>query len=82
MQVGISNKPMRTCIGCRRTDAKSALVRLVAQGGVAIVDREARLPGRGAYVHPTRECLQAAQGALPRALRQPIKGDLEWKAEA
>ena len=62
---------MRTCVGCRERAAKSTLLRLVATEDGIIPDPQARLPGRGAYVHPSPECLELAQRrrAFPRALR-------------
>ena len=64
---------IRTCVGCRIREAKSDLLRLVAVGGDIVPDPKARLPGRGAYLHPSQECFELAQRrrALPRALRQP-----------
>ncbi|HUY50469.1 MAG TPA: YlxR family protein [Streptosporangiaceae bacterium] len=64
---------VRTCVGCRVRTAKSDLLRLVAAGGDIVPDPQARLPGRGAYLHPSQECLELAQRrkALPRALRLP-----------
>ena len=45
----------------------------MAAGGDIVPDPQARLPGRGAYLHPSQECLELAQRrkALPRALRLP-----------
>lgn len=64
--------PVRTCVGCRARTAKSDLLRLVAAGGDIVPDPQARLPGRGAYLHPSQDCFELAQRrkALPRALRQ------------
>ena len=64
--------PVRTCVGCRERDAQRDLVRLVmVPGGSAAVDRSGSRPGRGAYVHRRRPCVEAAlaHGALARALR-------------
>src|SRR5215469_4451563 len=63
--------PVRTCIGCRERAAKSSLLRLVATGDGVIPDPQARLPGRGAYLHPSTECFELAQRrrAFSRALR-------------
>jgi uncharacterized protein len=46
---------------------------MVAAGGDIVPDPHARLPGRGAYLHPSQECFELAQRrrALPRALRLP-----------
>ena len=68
----------RTCVGCRRRDVRSALLRVVVEwngtgehlAGV-VADPRLRLPGRGAWLHPTPECLDLAvrRKAFGRALR-------------
>ena len=61
-------EPIRTCVGCRRRLPASSLVRC------AVVDGQVRLgrtlPGRGAWLCPTPECVAAAvrRGGLARAL--------------
>ena len=62
---------MRTCVGCKERAEKSSLLRLVAVGDVIRPDPQARLPGRGAYLHPSQACLDLARRrrAFPRALR-------------
>ncbi|WP_245581291.1 YlxR family protein [Propionicicella superfundia] len=65
----------RTCIGCRARDEKPRLVRFVLSAdGVLVQDPAAVLPGRGAYVHPSVACWQAAvkRRAFARALRRPV----------
>ncbi|MDQ6897623.1 MAG: YlxR family protein [Actinomycetota bacterium] len=69
--------PTRTCVGCRRTDSWSALLRVVAvrneSGGDArlVPDPWHRLPGRGAWLHPSIGCFEQAvrRRAFARALR-------------
>jgi uncharacterized protein len=87
--------PRRRCVGCGRLAPKSELLRIVAQRGAregeragqtrAVVDPQAVLPGRGAYLcrehdatHPATRCLSLAtrRGGLPRALRTAIPGGL------
>jgi len=65
--------PVRTCIGCGERAAKPDLVRVVAAGDELVPDVTTRLPGRGAYLHPSLACLERAQRrkAFPRALRLP-----------
>jgi uncharacterized protein len=67
---------MRTCIGCRVRSAKSDLLRIVAvwsESGEAsfVPDPRGHLPGRGAHLHPTPDCLALAERrrAIGRALR-------------
>lgn len=67
--------PVRTCVGCRRREPKSALVRLVARPGSAevVLDATQTAPGRGAYLHPDPRCGELAirRRAVGRALRLP-----------
>ncbi|KQR11090.1 YlxR family protein [Cellulomonas sp. Leaf334] len=66
--------PLRTCVGCRATGPRSALLRVVAvtEGSVElVVDVARRMPGRGAWLHPDPGCLEKAERrrAFGRALR-------------
>ncbi len=64
--------PVRTCVGCRERGGKEELVRVVRTSeSTAAVDVTGHAPGRGAYVHPRRECLDGAvrTRAFVRALR-------------
>jgi uncharacterized protein len=87
----ISQRPTqrmaRTCVGCRRRDDRSALLRVVAEWSdtgenVArvVADPRLRMPGRGAWLHPTPDCLDLAvrRKAFGRALR--VKALLEVAA--
>ena len=62
--------PVRTCIGCRERASKGELIRLVWRDG-DVVDERQTAPGRGAYLHRSRACLELAikRRALGRALR-------------
>ena len=66
---------MRMCVGCREMKPKRELLRVVKspQGEIA-VDRVGKMPGRGAYVCPAKQCLQKAVKTrqLERALEHPI----------
>ncbi|MFD6817785.1 MULTISPECIES: YlxR family protein [Microbacterium] len=59
------------CVGCRTRAPRSALLRVVSQNNTLVLDERAVLPGRGAWVHPTQECMDAAlrRRAFGRALR-------------
>jgi len=67
--------PVRTCVGCRERAPVTELLRVVARDGTLIPDPRRRLPGRGASLHPTPECLHAAvrRRAFPRALRSSAR---------
>ena len=64
--------PRRTCIACREEGDRADLLRLVAApSGEVVVDLRARLPGRGAWVHPERKCVELVAvrgGMLSKAL--------------
>ena len=66
---------VRTCLGCRERATKRELLRVVAGDrgvGLEVVpDPTGRAPGRGAHLHPTSRCLDAAlrRRAFGRALR-------------
>lgn len=62
---------VRTCVGCRARAPRSALLRVVSIESVLVPDERASMPGRGAWVHETRECVDAAlrRRAFVRALR-------------
>ena len=84
-------EPVRTCLGCRQRAPRSSLVRLVARDGRVVVDAAARLPGRGAWLHPATACLETAiaRKAFGRAFRTSVTElitpndltDLEERAE-
>jgi predicted RNA-binding protein YlxR (DUF448 family) len=67
----MGHRPERTCIGCRGVFAKDEVVRVVSNGTEILVDYREKLPGRAAYVCPTRDCITRALGRdnLARALR-------------
>jgi uncharacterized protein len=78
--------PQRTCVGCRAKAPRSVLMRIVAvragdgsaEGAAsAELDVRRRLPGRGAWLHPSPDCLDLAlrRRALTRALR--VAGPLD-----
>ena len=74
----MTTDPERTCVGCRRAGPKSQLHRVVSGvAGWIDVDLPGTAPGRGAYVHPSPVCIEAAtrKGVLAKALRMGIGPD-------
>ena len=67
--------PQRTCVVCRKKDAKRQLTRLVrtADAGV-VVDPTGKLPGRGAYVCERPACWEQLlhTNLLERALKTTL----------
>ena len=68
---------VRTCVGCRTRAPRSTLLRVVAVESTLVPDERASMPGRGAWVHDTQECVDAAirRRAFVRALR--VSGPLD-----
>ncbi|VEI12661.1 YlxR family protein [Trueperella bialowiezensis] len=62
----------RTCIGCRTVAHSSDLLRFAAIEGNVFPDERANLGGRGAWVHPTAECLK--QALAKKAFNRAFKG--------
>ena len=65
-------EPVRTCVGCRQRAPRSSLLRVVAEGDRLVADATASLPGRGAWLHPTVDCLE--KSIVRRAFRRALPG--------
>jgi len=65
-------EPVRTCVGCRRTDRQAALVRIARTPAGIALDARRRLPGRGAWLHPDPRCWRGARAGLARTLRTEV----------
>lgn len=71
--------PMRTCVACQTTRPKRELVRVVRRvDGSLAVDRRGKVSGRGAYLCPTRSCVEQALKTrrLERALEAPLTAEV------
>jgi predicted RNA-binding protein YlxR (DUF448 family) len=78
MRVERKHLPQRTCISCKQTREKEALIRLVrAENGVIEVDISGKKPGRGAYLCPNTVCWESAlkKNRLEYALRTKLSND-------
>lgn len=77
--------PVRQCMGCREHKPKKELVRVVRspEGSVSI-DRVGKMPGRGAYLCASPDCLKRVKKsrALERALKAPLGGEVYAALEA
>jgi uncharacterized protein len=64
--------PRRTCVACRKVDAKRGLRRLVRiEGDRVAIDPTGKRSGRGAYICNERGCWETAlkRSAIERALK-------------
>jgi predicted RNA-binding protein YlxR (DUF448 family) len=60
-------------VGCREVQPKRSLIRIVRGPEGVKIDMSGKAPGRGAYLHDSQTCWQAAlKGELARALNTEI----------
>jgi len=72
----VRRQPQRTCLGCRQAVDQDQLIRFVrSPDGEIVVDLRGRLPGRGAYLCNSRDCIEAAlrRRQFDRAFRQECR---------
>jgi len=70
--------PQRTCVACRKVNAKRELIRLVRiSDGSVEVDTSGKKAGRGAYLCRTQECWEFGLkgGRLEHTLRTTLTQD-------
>ena len=71
------NKPQRSCLGCGAARDKSDMIRFVLgpDGGLT-PDLKGKLPGRGAYTCPSRQCLELAikKKRFAASFKTPVAG--------
>ncbi|MDH7480945.1 MAG: YlxR family protein [Armatimonadota bacterium] len=76
--------PIRTCVACRTSGEKKSLIRIVRTSeGRVVIDATGKLPGRGAYVCPSVNCLNKAikEKRLSRALRIEVPEEVIQEAK-
>ncbi|MCW5882388.1 MAG: YlxR family protein [Anaerolineae bacterium] len=69
--------PQRTCVGCRQSQGKRVMVRVVRtpEAGV-VIDPTGKRAGRGAYICADPPCWEAAlKGRLEHALKTTLTPD-------
>ncbi|MBQ8648397.1 MAG: YlxR family protein [Oscillospiraceae bacterium] len=76
--------PVRRCVGCNEGKPKKELVRVVrSASGEVSMDLTGKLPGRGAYLCRSAECLAKARKAkrLERAFELAIPAEVYERLE-
>lgn len=71
--------PQRMCVGCKEMKGKKSLIRVVrTPEEEVVIDATGKKSGRGAYICPTAECLQAAMRSkgLERSLKTKISPEI------
>ena len=67
--------PVRRCVGCQEMKGKKEMIRVIrTPEGDFLLDATGKKNGRGAYLCPSRECLDKARKnkGLERSLKQAI----------
>ena len=66
--------PQRPCVACREVNEKRSLIRIVRGPEGVAVDKTGKMPGRGAYLHDSKDCWDKAlkRGILARSLKTEI----------
>lgn len=81
-QPKVRKVPQRTCVGCREVKSKWDLIRIVrTPEGVVEIDPTGKSSGRGAYICPSRECLDLATKGkrLDKALGVAVSDEIVQK---
>ncbi len=80
--------PLRQCIGCGEMKSKKEMIRVIKTAeNEILLDATGRKNGRGAYVCPSRECLEKAiknrglersfKMAIPKEVYDTLKEEME-----
>ena len=67
--------PVRRCVGCQEMKGKKEMIRVIrTPEGDFLLDATGKKNGRGAYLCPSRECLDKARKnkGLERSFKQAI----------
>ena len=75
---------VRTCVGCKTLGTRKSLIRVVLVNTELTIDEGKKLPGRGAWLHGSKECFELAvnRKAFSRALKQHFTADEKVLAQA
>ena len=67
--------PMRKCVGCQERKSKKEMIRVIRTSeGEFLLDATGKKNGRGAYICPSKNCLEKAvkNKGLERSFKQSI----------
>ncbi len=71
--------PVRRCVGCQEMKNKKEMIRVIrTKEGEFSLDATGKKNGRGAYICPSKECLQKAvkNKGLERSFKQSIPAEV------
>ena len=76
--------PVRRCVGCQEMKGKKEMIRVIrTPEGDFLLDATGKKNGRGAYLCPSRECLDKARKnkGLERSFKQAIPKEVNEALE-
>ena len=76
--------PMRKCVGCQEMKSKKEMIRIIKTAEDAfLLDATGKKNGRGAYICPSRTCLEQAvkSKGLERSFKQAIPPEVYERLE-
>ena len=76
--------PVRRCVGCQEMKGKKEMIRVIrTPEGDFLLDATGKKNGRGAYLCPSRECLDKARKnkGLERSFKQAIPAEVYERLE-
>lgn len=76
--MGMKKQPMRMCVSCRNMREKRTLMRLVKSDDTVIYDPTGKMPGRGAYICKSTECVERAKKT--KAIDRALGAAVDWDA--
>ena len=76
--------PERMCIACRSMKPKNELIRIVKNGGDAVLDISQKLAGRGAYICKNEKCVNTAKKrrVLSKHFKMAVDDEIYDKIQA
>ena len=69
--------PLRKCVSCNERKEKRELVRIVVSDGALVIDKTAKMNGRGAYLCKDEKCVINAKKrkSIDRSLEVSVPDD-------
>ena len=73
-----ATEPMRRCIGCMESKAKSQMYRIAMKDGNLTFDANGKEPGRGVYLCKSKECIETARkkNGLQRGFKRSFSKEI------
>ena len=73
-----ATEPMRRCIGCMESKAKSGMYKIALKNGELTLDKDGKAIGRGVYICKDKDCIEKAKkkNGLQRGFRRNFQVEM------